>query len=266
MNTNYSFFDDIICINLEQRPDRKINSETIFKKYNIPARIMTVKKHEKGGRYGCFDSHIKILKEAYEKNLEYILVFEDDIIATEYNSEKNISEAINFMKNNKEWDIFYLGFSVIKDSKNGVSTILDAEYISENIIKYNPYFTHALCYNKASIKKILDNYEDYIEYMHYDMYIANYLELNNYCYIPNLFDQDIRTSDNDILDLAEFFIRNIATNLTLLQTRLIYLYYIANKKKYYLYFKYVYLFIIYLIIYTLKKITIYKQEEWKTKI
>lgn len=262
--TIYNFFDDIICINLEHRKDRYIKSLDTFQKYNIPARIKTFKKHEKGGIYGCFDSHIKILKEAYEKKLEYILVFEDDIIVTDYYSEKNIENAINFMKTNEEWDIFYLGFSVFKDSNDCVSTILDAEYINENIVKFNPFCTHALCYNKKSIKKIVDNYQDYINYIHFDNYIANYLELHNYCYIPNLFDQDFSTSDNDILDIPEYFLRKVVVNNTyLLNTRLIYLYYITYKNKYYLYFKYIYLLIIYLCIYTVKKLTRYKHINYK---
>lgn len=254
----YDFFDDIICINLEHRKDRYKKSLDTFQKYNIPVRIKTFKKHEKGGIYGCFDSHIKVLKEAYNKNLEYILVFEDDIIVTDYYSEKYIENAINFMKNNKEWDIFYLGFSIIKDSIDSVSTILDAEYIDENIIKFNPFFAHSLCYNKKSIKKILDNYQDYIDYIHYDNYIANHLDLHNYCYIPNLFDQDFTNSDNDVSDITEYILREVFSKINLLHTRIIYAYYIMHKKKYYLYFKYIYLLIIYLFIYAVKKLTINK--------
>ena len=56
----YDFFDDIVCINLDISVDRKKHAEHYFEKLGIPARFFTAVKHELGGLYGCFDSHIQI--------------------------------------------------------------------------------------------------------------------------------------------------------------------------------------------------------------
>lgn len=206
----FNFFDDIVCINLDISKDRRDYVENIFKKLNIPARFLTVKKHKKGGVYGCFDSHIKILKEAYSKNLDYILVFEDDIKITNHYNLENIKKSIEFMKNNKEWDIFYLGYFPLSEKlpSNDVSTIFQTTIINNNIIKFNPYSTHAICYNKKSIKKILDEYDDYIGIIHYDIFLSKYMKFNNYCFIPVLISQKLSFEYNiEPKDIIEYILR-----------------------------------------------------------
>lgn len=171
----YDFFDEIVCINLDISKDRKQHAEYYFKKLNIPAKFFTTSKHKNGGMYGCFDSHIKILKYAYEKNLDNILIFEDDFLPTSSYSEEKLAIAIDFMKSNKDWDIFHLGYSFIKDSfKGGISTIFDGELYNNDIIQYNPFCTQALCYSKKSIKHIIETYSEFIGLMHFDIYIISY--------------------------------------------------------------------------------------------
>ena len=46
-----------------------------FEKLGIPARFFITSKHANGGMYGCFDSHIQILIDAYKRDLDNILVF-----------------------------------------------------------------------------------------------------------------------------------------------------------------------------------------------
>lgn len=211
----YNYFDKIYCINLDISIDRKEYVSNIFKELNIPVEFYNIKKHENGGLYGCFDSHINIIKYAYENNLENILVFEDDIEPTKSYNIENINKIINFMKKNKEYDIFYLGYLAFKDnSKNkSFSSIFNSKKIENNIYKYNPICTHSICYNRRSYKKILENYDDYIGLIHYDNYIANYLDLNNYCFMPCLFEQKYFKSLNKPLNNTEIIIRYIYNNL-----------------------------------------------------
>ena len=211
MATNlYKFFDDIVCINLDISVDRKKHAEFYFDKLNIPARFLTVKKHKNGGMYGCFDSHIQILLDAYNKGHEYILVFEDDFLPTESYSEELVEKSIEFMKTNNDWDIFHLGYSCAKDTKEGISTIFSGIKYDDNIVQFNPFCTQALCYNKKSIKKIVESYKEYIGIVHYDMYISTYIDLKNYCIIPMLFDQNFYFEhNNNSADYIEVLIRSI---------------------------------------------------------
>lgn len=211
MTTNiYDFFDDIVCINLDISKDRRKHAEYFFKQLNIPATFFTASKHKNGGMYGCFDSHIQILKNAYYKNLDNILVFEDDFLPTDSYSEENMKKAVDFMKNNEDWDIFHLGYSFIKDTIDGTSTIFSANFLTDSIVQYNPFCTQALCYSRRAIKTILDNYKDYIGIIHYDMYISTHIDLKNYCIVPMLFDQNFYFQhNNESTDIIEYLVRSI---------------------------------------------------------
>lgn len=207
--TVYDFFDDIVCINLDISHDRRKHAEYFFDTLKIPARFFTVSKHKNGGMYGCFDSHIQVIRKAYNDNLNNLLVLEDDFLPTASYSEENMLEAIYFMKS-EEWDIFHLGYSVIKDTKDGISSIFNARRHSKNVIQYNPFCTQALCYSRNAMEAILDNYEDYIGQVHYDMFISSYLGLNNYCFVPMMFDQNFYFQHNNESDDAiEYTVRSL---------------------------------------------------------
>jgi GR25 family glycosyltransferase involved in LPS biosynthesis len=186
-NNIYSFFGDIVCINLKHRADRKEHSQQIFRELNISPHYYTAIKHSNGGMYGCFESHIDVVKYAYKKGFDNILVFEDDLTLTDSYNIDAIQNAIDFMKNNNTWDIFYLGYLGFNYNYN--KPFLNAKNVTDNIVKYNPFATHALCYSRRAIQQIMDTYKDYIGKIHYDIYLSQHAGLNNYCYIPMLFDQ-----------------------------------------------------------------------------
>lgn len=243
----WEFFDDIICINLKSRPDRKLYVESIFKKYNIPGRIISVDKHPDGGFTGCFDSHINIIKDLYYKtNKDNVLIFEDDILPTLSFNEENMKKTISFMKNNNNWDLFYFGYFTL----NFTQFYTNAYQLDENIIQYNPFATHAYCINRRAMPKILLNYQDYIGKKHYDIYLAHFCNLKNYCYIPMLFEQYL-CFDSDIKpkNLPEYIVRK---NQCFIQ-KSHFLWFLSLYK--YFIFKYIFIiFIIIILIIIIKKI------------
>ena len=203
----YNHFDSVICINLDFRKDRREEAQNNFEKLNIPAKFFIVKKHEKGGRYGCFDSHIKVLQYAQANNYKNILVFEDDFIPTRGYDEKIIKKAIDFMKTNNDWDIFYFGYSSINTN---LSNIFFASNYNDNIIKHKPLLAHALCYSRCAIDKILDIYKPYIGNIHYDQFLINHKKLKNYCLLPLMFDQNwLSEFDNSIHSIPDYIIRKL---------------------------------------------------------
>jgi GR25 family glycosyltransferase involved in LPS biosynthesis len=258
MHNIYNYFEDIICINLDISTERRKHAEHYFEKLDIPAKFFTATKHPHGGMYGCFDSHIQILIDAYERDLNNILVFEDDFLPSLSYSEENLQKAIDFMKNNNDWDIFHLGYSFIKENKEGFSTIFSGKSCSLEIVQYNPFFTQALCYNKRAIKKIVDTYHEYIGIIHYDMYISSYLDFKNYCIVPMLFDQNFYFEhNNQSADAIEYLGRTLFPLLacTKLNYRISLLKYYYNLlyMKYNRYTIYLHLFIISIILYMAKR-------------
>jgi GR25 family glycosyltransferase involved in LPS biosynthesis len=57
------------------------------------------------GNYGCFLSHINIIKESKNRNLDYVLIFEDDIKL----SDDFYDCLIYLEKCNIDFDMFYFG-------------------------------------------------------------------------------------------------------------------------------------------------------------
>jgi GR25 family glycosyltransferase involved in LPS biosynthesis len=209
-NTNniFSFFDDIVCINLKTRIDRRKWSEHIFSSLNIPYRFYLTDKSPKGGRYGCFESHINVIREAYNKGHSNILIFEDDLLPTPEYSLQNIEACINFMKNNK-WDLFYFGYFVMNKH---LDNIIIAKKLNNNIIKYNPLATHAYVVNRNAMKTILETYYKYISYLQVDEFLTQKeLNFNSYCCVPMMFEQKLCfETDNKANNMIEFFFRQFS--------------------------------------------------------
>jgi GR25 family glycosyltransferase involved in LPS biosynthesis len=210
MTNIYDYFEDVVCINLDISKDRREHAQKYFDDLNIPARFFITTKHKKGGIYGCFESHIKILIDAYERGLNNILVFEDDFLPTSSYSDENLQKAIDFMKSNEDWDIFHLGYIWVKDNTDGISTIFNADFCTPDIVQYNPFCTHSLCYSKKAIKRIVETYQDYIGVIHFDMYISSFENFKNYCIVPMLFDQNFHFEhNNQSKDGIEFLARSM---------------------------------------------------------
>ena len=201
---SYNYFDKIYCINLKYRKDRYISVNKVFNELNIKnVEFYITDKSPKGGSYGCFESHINVIKNAYNSGYNNILIFEDDIRPSIFYNLDLLNDSINFMKN-YEWDIFYLGYF----SNNKYNNIFSSKSLNlkkNNIFEYNPYCTHAYCLNKKSMLKILNTYNKYIEDIPYDHYLSNN-NFKNYIITPMIFEQYYCSpSDNSIESISELF-------------------------------------------------------------
>lgn len=202
------YINEIYCISLDKSKKRR---DFFISKIpsNIPYKFMIVKKHKKGGVYGCFHSHLKIIKDVYKRGLDNVLIFEDDAYPTSSFTNKNIEEAIHFLKTNEDWECFYLGY-LIAGLYNSNIFHLFSERINSNIFKFNPLGTHAYILNRKGMEKILNTYKNFIGICHYDIYLAKYIKLKNYCFMPMLFDQNYYLEYNvEPLNNFEYILRKL---------------------------------------------------------
>ena len=111
--------DDIknaFYINLENRTDRKEYVEEELKKIGITANRFNAIKMANGA-IGCSMSHLKILQNALQNNLEHVLIVEDDI--TFLNPELFKSQINQFFKIHKNnWDVLLLAGNNIPPYEN----------------------------------------------------------------------------------------------------------------------------------------------------
>ena len=95
--------ENVYYINLENRSDRKTLVESELDELGWKYQRFNAIK-TKDGRVGCSMSHLKLLKTAKEKNLDYIVVLEDDI---QFKRKSWYNKRIkNIM--NTDFDVFLL--------------------------------------------------------------------------------------------------------------------------------------------------------------
>jgi glycosyl transferase family 25 len=103
---NISDIKNIYYINLDSRKDRKMYFENQMKLVGLTATRFNAIKHSIGA-IGCSMSHLELLKMAKAKNLDDILIMEDDI--TFLNPNIFINSLNNFLINNKNFDVLLIG-------------------------------------------------------------------------------------------------------------------------------------------------------------
>jgi glycosyltransferase involved in cell wall biosynthesis len=183
--------DNIYCINLKHRLDRKENMQKQIQKYNLPVTFVEVTKHS-NPKIGCMESHVSIIKLAMKLNLPYVVIFEDDC---EFIKTPNVLDGKLILENPPQgWRMLYLGGCVntVNDNTNEnwklVSTWLAHSYVIRSNI-YELIITLADQY--SGVKEIDEIYCELIN-PKYDSYITYPLLTEQYTS-----DSDIQTKNTD---------------------------------------------------------------------
>lgn len=102
-------FDCIYYINMDNRPDRKIQVEAEMRKMNIPfdkvQRVSGVKA--KFGALGCSKAHLNCLLDCRSRNLQNCLIIEDDFMF-KFGRDHTYSQLHRFWNLNLKWDVLML--------------------------------------------------------------------------------------------------------------------------------------------------------------
>lgn len=103
-------FSSIQCIHMQHRKDREELQQPWFDKYQVPFNYFFVEKSPISGQRGCFESHIRLIEEAYARGDETVLIFEDDAMPNERLDDPVLRQSIvNFMQTHSSWGMLYLG-------------------------------------------------------------------------------------------------------------------------------------------------------------
>ncbi len=152
-----TYFDEIYCINLERRPDRKKNFKRNYK--NLGTNKITFFSAIDGGdikdadwqfskgALGCRLSHLEIYKAALHKNQNRILVLEDDVI-----TKKTFIESLELLIKTvgDDYDMIYFG---------GYHFI-EPKLIHKNILRLeNTLALHAIAINTRCLNQLIQKIE-----------------------------------------------------------------------------------------------------------
>ena len=147
MNPFTNLFTNHYYINLEKREDRNKNAIHELSKLGIqPNRFDAIKT--KDGLVGCALSHIKLLEIAKEKDLPYIIIFEDDVVFSDIQELKyKLKKYIN-----TEYDVLMMGTWFLNSN--------DYTIINDDLLRVNKSCcSHAYIIKNHYYQTLIDNYK-----------------------------------------------------------------------------------------------------------
>lgn len=143
-----SLAEKAYCISLERRPDRWAASEEQFKNNDMvvekfiatDGELMQPNPALSSGNAGCLDSFRRVLKDAIDKDLECIALFEDDVYFVD-NFATKFQEY--FREVPLDWQFLYLGFNPHSGQ---------AMRVTDKVVKIsNAYSGHAFLLKRDAI-------------------------------------------------------------------------------------------------------------------
>jgi len=178
MSKFLGYFDDVYYINLDYREDRKklfeerslaigLNAKRfsgiIPKDGEYPVIESNQKDTRRKWKVGCTLSHQAIVREAKERGLQNVLIFEDDCIFLDGFMEK-AQNCVNDLKE-QEWDLMYFGGQPNQYAKKVTENLGSIE-------NGGVYSTHAYAINHTFYDKMLNITPDFYDTI--DILYLNY--------------------------------------------------------------------------------------------
>jgi len=191
----FNYFDAIYCINLYSRPDRYNHALSLFNSLDIPVIFYQTHKHPTDGVQGCFESHIGVVTDAYNKGYNNALIFEDDIITTLSKDQvyNKVGQCISFMQTNP-YDIFFLG------------ALHDIVHTSLTRVEGYPdiYHTSGICAHSYVLSRTgMTKYAN-TKYTGVPIDIVYSYNKDAYGIYPSIFYQNNMTSDTSLASFRTF--------------------------------------------------------------
>lgn len=145
-------------INLIDRPDRKKHIEDQLRKLGLEVgieRFNAIKLQQ--GAIGCSMSHLKCIELAKERNWEYVLVMEDDIV---FLNPQLFTRQLNiFLQNKIKWDVILFAGNNMPPFVNIDSTCIRVSrcQTATGYLVQRHYFDTLINNFKSGIKLLLQN-------------------------------------------------------------------------------------------------------------
>ena len=174
----------VFYINLESRPDRKRHVENELSKLGLKGNRFNAIKL-KNGAIGCSMSHLKILENAQNADLDHVVIVEDDITFLQPDLFKRQLDC--FLKNNKSFDVVLIAgnnlppFKVINNTCVKVSKCQTTTGYLVNKHYYNTLIQNI----RDGIAKLLKEPEKHVLYA-IDKYWFHLQERDNWFLITPL--------------------------------------------------------------------------------
>ncbi len=106
--------DKIVTISLKTDVARQQQTARELATLQLTTEFFLAEKDVSDRARGCFHSHVQVAKNALaDEKCQSVLIFEDDVKILSY-TPRQINAINYFLKNNKKFDVLYLGFIISK--------------------------------------------------------------------------------------------------------------------------------------------------------
>ena len=114
----WDWLQRVIVISLREETGRRRNMENELSKAGLLSKLewFIAERHPEGGRQGCHESHVAVVKRCVQLGLSRVLIMEDDAKFINCNVEKESKCLGDFVENSKfskENAILYLGYMLL---------------------------------------------------------------------------------------------------------------------------------------------------------
>jgi len=180
MKNPFDFFDEIYCINLDERTDRWEHAQAEFEKAGIKDRVIRFSAiRDNDGRVGIIKSNLGIVKLAKKKGLKNVLVFEDDVEFIVDNPQEILTKSLEQV-GDLDWKLFYLG----ANTHNKLIKIK-----TNLILLKNSFAVHSMAYNEKIYDTFIRRYEGITKITSHsdilDVYFAQHFQEKYICLMVN---------------------------------------------------------------------------------
>ena len=151
--TEHNKLNNVYYINLEKRTDKNEDIKKMLEPIcNGYTRFNAIEKEK--GYIGCSLSHLAVLNIGIEKNLDYIVICEDDF---QIINHKYLLKHINLIKDNFDWDVIVLcsyNSDYLNTKFNNIKNVLSSQTTTAYIVN-NKYYKTLQENFKEGIKNLL---------------------------------------------------------------------------------------------------------------
>jgi hypothetical protein len=170
----WDFFPLIMCINLRERTDRFEEAKREFARVGIRQVVFFQSERQTDRDKAIIDAHMACLRYAVERNVPYVLVFEDDALFLD-NYEIHLPHAIEFLRSRSDWNLFHFGGFIFRK----------VERVTPNIIRGALLNVHAVVVRTEFAKKILEK-RPYCSGMSVDLFYSALNGDSSFVYVDPL--------------------------------------------------------------------------------
>lgn len=186
----YTSFDSVFCITLTSSTERQNSISAMAHRLDIPVQFYRVERMSNPVE-GSWTSHTNIIRYAFESGLNNALIFEDDAIESKQYNDIILRDSLNFMRQNQNWDMFYLGWCPghpVNDYNKFFSCLMPQKVPGyQYVYKCNCFCQHAYVISRRGMQKFLKTIPPFSG-KQLDIAILD-MNLNIYMCSPMLFDQ-----------------------------------------------------------------------------